>query len=68
MVQAGLLVAQYVYHAAWNALFHLAGPLLQHKGSVQVAAATAQDRSVKGARSAINSLARSTSLRQLASL
>jgi hypothetical protein len=66
-LQAGVLVAQYAYHAAWNALFHLVGPLLQHRGGAQAAAAaSAQDRSAKGG--AIGGLARSASRRQLASL
>ena len=65
--QAGALVAQYVYHAAWNFAFHLLGPLL-HRGAAKTAAAVAQDGSVKGAGSTISGLVRSASRRQLASL
>ena len=62
-----MLVAQYVYHAAWNALFGLVGPLLHRGGeAAKAVTAAAQDSSVKAG--GLSSLVRSTSRRQLASI
>ena len=66
--QAGQLVAQYIYHCAWNAVFRVLGPLLHRTAGVPPAIA-AGDGSVGGSAARMgSSLARSSSRRQLANM